>query len=104
MFSTLLTFTLVTLLWVFFRAGTLDQAFSLLGRIFSPWDVGSGITQLGMAWSDAARLLLTLTVLPLLQREDRDPLTQTFLFLIIALAWLIRLDTGGISAFIYFRF
>ena len=107
--SCALTFFTVTLLWVFFRAETLTQAFGLFGRLFSAWDIGSGIRLLGIRWQDAVRLALSLAALPLLPRlsgckESGFGMKQVFLILVIVLAWWIRLDTQTAGAFIYFQF
>lgn len=105
-----ITYVLVTLGWVFFRAQTLPQAFDLFARIFSPWDLSLGIAQLGIGITELIRLLLSLAACPLLLRlnaeqssRQRD-LTYVFLALVIALAWWIRLDSGTASAFLYFQF
>ncbi len=58
---------------------------------------------------DAARFALALGVSPLLwqltdeKRRETD-LVYVFLILAIALAWVIRLDTDTVSAFLYFQF
>lgn len=107
--SCALTFLTVTLLWVFFRAETLTQAIGLLGRLFSAWDIDSGIRLLGIRWQDTVRLALSLAALPLLPRlsdcrESHFGMKQVFLILVIVLAWWIRLDTQTANAFIYFQF
>ena len=108
--SGFLTYTLVTLGWVFFRAQTMAQAAGLLGSIFSPWHPAAGFAQLGVSVWDALRLALSLAACPLLIRLNREPaekqrdMTYLFLLLAIALAWLIRLDQNAASAFIYFQF
>ena len=105
-----LTYALVTLGWVFFRAQTLAQAADLLLCIFSPWNSAAGFAQLGLSGWDALRLALSLAACPLLIRLNREPaekqrdMTYVFLLLAIALAWLIRLDQNAVRAFIYFQF
>ena len=108
--SGFLTYVLVTLGWVFFRAQTMAQAADLLLRIFSPWNLSAGWAQLGVNGWDALRLSLSLAACPLLIRLNQEPaekqrdMTYLFLLLAIALAWLIRLDQNAVSAFIYFQF
>ena len=107
--SGILTFCLVTLLWVRFRAQSIPQALSLYGRLFSAWDIPAGLGLLEMTWQDAVRLVFSLAVMVLLPRfwgKDARPreMTLVFLLLVIAIAWWIRLDTGAASAFIYFQF
>ena len=106
----LITYTLVTLGWVFFRAQTMPQAFDLFARIFSPWDPSLSFEQLGIGCMEIIRLLLSLVACPLLLRlkaeqsgRQRD-LTCVFLVLVIALAWWVRIDSNAASAFIYFQF
>ena len=105
-----LTFSLVTLGWVFFRAETLAQAGLLLSKIFSPWDWTAAWAQTGLTLRDALRLLLSLAALPLLNAIGQKPeaprrdMALLFLLLAVALAWLIRLDQHAASAFIYFQF
>ena len=52
---------------------------------------------------------LTLLLFPLLHRvsrEDRQipPLWLALLALAVGLSWLMRLESGAVSAFIYFQF
>ena len=105
----LLTFSLVTLLWIFFRAQSLAEALTFFGSLFSAWDLRSGLACLGMDWADAASLTLALAASPLLWRlcgeKDREhPMVYVFLLLTVALAWFVRLGVSGDSAFIYFQF
>ena len=107
--ATALTFCLVTLLWIPFRAQSLSEAASLTAALFSPWNVTAGLSLLGMGWTDAARLMLSLGAFPLLWRleQEKPRLPQTAAVLLIAsvaLAWLMRLGSGAASAFIYFQF
>ena len=104
------TYGLVTLCWVFFRAETLSQAAGLFSRIFSPWDPAAGWAQLGLSGWDVPRLFLSLAALPLINSLSRQPekprpdILYVFLLLAIALSWLIRLEQNAVSAFIYFQF
>ncbi|MBR0081635.1 MAG: MBOAT family protein [Clostridia bacterium] len=105
-----ITYALVTLGWVFFRAQTLPHAFDLLVRIFSPWNPSLARAQLAIGIPELIRLLLSLAACPLLlqlgaeQSQRQRDLTYVFLVLVIALAWWVRLDSGTVSAFIYFQF
>ena len=104
------TYGLVTLCWVFFRAETLSQAAGLFSRIFSLWDPAAGWAQLGLSGWDVPRLFLSLAALPLINSLSRQPekprpdILYVFLLLAIALSWLIRLEQNAVSAFIYFQF
>ena len=107
--STALTFFCVTLLWIFFRASSVSQAWNLFSVLFSRWNVLEGIGILQMTWQDSVRLLLSVAgmiYLPYLTAKNENPryMTQVFLVLAILVAWWIRLDTGTASTFIYFQF
>ncbi len=107
--GTALMFAYVTLLWIFFRAQSLAQAMQLFGSLLSAWDVRAGWSLLALTAEDAARLALSLAVLPLLDRlsdrEDREPMpVYVFLLLSIAWAWSLRLSEHAANAFLYFQF
>lgn len=105
-----LTFALVSFAWLFFRAESVGQALALAGALFSPWHLEAGAACLGMGMADLSALALTVFCLPALNRltgeKGRETPDMTYVFLTLAagLAWLIRLETGGDSAFIYFQF
>ena len=107
---TALTFSVVCLLWIFFRAESLAQAGTFLACLFSPWDLSLGAAQLGIRWIDLLWLCFGLAQLPLLYRL-RKPATAglrdmvyVLLLLCIAFAWLYALDRNIQNAFIYFQF
>lgn len=108
--SAALTFLAVSLGWVFFRAATLPQAFSLIGRLFSPWDLRAGLSLLDLHTEDWLRLLLALLPARFLDRLTREgvptprDMSLVYLLLCIALAWLLREAQNAPSAFIYFQF
>lgn len=111
MVSTAFTSAAVSLCWIFFRAESLGHAGLLLGRLFSPWNPPAGLACLGLTPMDGVRLALILALLPGLERlgwggkgERPAPMTCVYLFLAIAAAWLIRLNSGGAGMFIYFQF
>lgn len=103
------TFAAVTLTWVFFRAESLPHAGMLLHSLFSGWDVPLALTQLGMSVTDALQLVGVLLLFPLLHRlsEEDKPVPDLWLALLvlaIGFSWLMRLESGAVSAFIYFQF
>lgn len=103
------TFSLVCFTWIFFRAESLQHAGLLIGRLFSPWSPADALAQLAWTAADTCRLLLTLAVLPLMHRlslpdEREGDMTCVLLIIVIALAWLVRLESDVVSAFIYFQF
>ena len=104
-----LTFAAVSFAWIFFRADSLGHAAMLIGRLFSPWDLQAGLACLGAGSTDGLRLALILALSPavyrLSQEEERTAdMTYVYVFLSIAIAWLIRLGQGGANTFIYFQF
>ena len=67
------------------------------------------LTQLGMQEMDVLQLCGILALFPLLHhlsREDRSApdVWLVLLTLAISLGWLMRLESGAVSAFIYFQF
>lgn len=107
--SICLTFTIVTLLWILFRAESLNHAQMLYGRLFSGWNVAQGLGQTGITWEDGIRLALSIAAFPLLARLNQEEkternMTYVFLVIVIAAAWVIRITTQAGSAFIYFQF
>ena len=102
--------------WVFFRANGLSHALLLISRLFSRWDVPSGVALLTSAArpiSPVALLILflsialTLRCLPALTEEEPPPVPDAawvFLLLAIGAALFIRLDSGTANTFIYFQF
>lgn len=110
MLSAALTIPAVSLGWIFFRAASLPQAVSLVGRLFSPWDLRAGLSLLGFRAEDWLWLLLAMLPVRFLDRLTRDKapaprdMSLVYLLLGIALAWLIRVAQDAPSAFIYFQF
>lgn len=107
--SAALTFAAVTFGWIFFRADSLGRAAMLIGRLCSPWDVPAGLACLGLTVTDGLRLVLTLALLPAVERlgwgEERPrDMVFVYFFLAVAVSWLIRLGSGGAGTFIYFQF
>ena len=105
-----LTFLFVSFAWIFFRAGSLDQAFALIGRLCSSWNLRAGFAALEMGLSDALWMGFALAQAPLLDRLTREEeapprdMAMVYLTFCVALAWLIRLEQNAPSAFIYFQF
>ncbi len=109
MFRRVSTLAFVCLAWIFFRAESLPHAFMLCSRLFTAWDWQAALAQLNMTAADAVRLVLTLAMFPALHRlsltEEREgDMTYVLFALAIALAWLVRLESHAVSAFIYFQF
>ena len=108
-FMTAATFTAVTLTWIFFRAESLPHAGLLLHSLFSPWSIPAALAQLGMSVMDVLQIAGILLLFPLLHRvsEEERPVPDLWLVLLVlavGLSWLMRLESGAVSAFIYFQF
>ena len=107
--TTAATFAAVTLTWIFFRAESLPHAGFLLQQLFSGWNPSLALSQLGMGIPDALQLIGVLLVFPILHRLSREDSAAPALWLLllamaIGFGWLMRLESGAVSAFIYFQF
>lgn len=112
----ILTLTAVCFTWLFFRANDLVHAGLLLGQLFSPWQVSTGIDLLMTAsirnTQPVTLLLLLCGLLLILCRlpavtDEQTPVPDAAwagLLLAICAAVLIRMDAGTANAFIYFQF
>lgn len=113
------TFLLVTFAWLFFRAGSLEEAGLLLRGLTSGWDsVGwqRALSLMELTADTALRAALSVLCLLLLERADWSRGTddtegavtaaQGIFFLVstVAVAWLALLAANGENAFIYFQF
>ena len=112
----ILTLGAVCFAWIFFRAENLWHALGLIQRLFSVWDIRSGLELLMSASRHGVSapalgalglmLLLTLNRLPVITDERKElPLTVwAAVLLALLLGMLIRADSGTANAFIYFQF
>ena len=103
-----LTFAFVCFAWIFFRAGSVADAFTLISALPSGWN---SLPRLGMEAADLAQLVLGVLLLVRLQcwpapvRQERRAAGTVFcLTACAALAWLSLLAEGAGNAFIYFQF
>ena len=63
MFRRLCTFTLVTFAWIFFRASSLTDALTVVGRIFTqPLPIG-GVSELGLSYPSLVVLMISVIAL-----------------------------------------
>jgi D-alanyl-lipoteichoic acid acyltransferase DltB (MBOAT superfamily) len=102
------TFHLVCLGWVFFRAESLGSAFEVLGRLARGWEGGAGLVTPGVVGAIAAMLLLqNLPRMPAasVQRalSRLGPVLQGATFALVLFA-ITSLGPQGVSPFIYFQF
>lgn len=99
------TFLLVGITWLFFRAATMADAWTLLSRIATGWSPDTLLRYPISQLLPGAAGLICLAVLP--KKRPQGPqavLTGLYLFTAIALAWLIALRGDGQNAFLYFQF
>ena len=109
----LLTFCAVCFAWIFFRASTVADAFTVIGRIFSPWQMGGLLSGLGMTAAEFLTALVLAALLPFLDKlpalsESRQPSRSGYLYFLLIIAILfcrfLTLNEYGETAFIYFQF
>ena len=101
------TFLLVSFPWLFFRAETLEDAATLLSRVFIGWD--SLFTTFELIFPSIALLLFCLPLAEHLPKAGQNNWSSSALTVFcavtaIVIAWLAQLSSGGQNAFIYFQF
>ena len=112
-----LTFILVSFAWLFFRANSMADAVTLLGRLFSGWtDVGTTLSAMGLGAVEIVTTLFSILVLTKIDKmltygdepDGSDVLTKDGGFIyfvwIILFAWVLLLSKDMMSTFIYFQF
>lgn len=104
----ILTFHLVCLGWVFFRADSLSTAFSLLARLVTGWNAPVGLVSPLVIGT--ILMMLGLQYVPHLTADrivdrvaDLRPVTMGAVFA-MALFIITTLGPQGVAPFIYFRF
>ena len=112
------TFILVGIAWLFFRANTVSDAFTLLERLFTGWGVGLPETLEAMGLGTVAILMTVLSILTLIMidrmlihsdgPDGSAALTKNGSFIyfvwIVVFAWALLLSKDMMSTFIYFQF
>lgn len=115
---TVITFFLVCFAWIFFRAGSIAEAGSLIAALFTGWGDPLSVTISLMGWNMVRVLTVGISILLLLlldrllthgDEADGSALyleRQGYIYLIwgIAFAWVLLLSKGMDSTFIYFQF
>ncbi|MFN8633172.1 MAG: MBOAT family protein [Chloroflexota bacterium] len=103
----LLTFHLVCLAWVFFRASTVESAFEILWRAMTAWRVGSAVDPLLVVTIVGAIGLQLLPAGLAARLEDRFarlPLSAQAVAMGIFLGLTVILGPAGVAPFIYYQF
>jgi D-alanyl-lipoteichoic acid acyltransferase DltB (MBOAT superfamily) len=107
-----LTFNFVSFAWIFFRAGTMQDAGVMLTQIFSSFKPGNYATVL-MAYLPVVVLIVSgyiMHFLPVTVKEAyrglfiRIPLVFKFLIAAVVAVLLYKVGTDVVQPFIYFRF
>ena len=107
-----LTFNFVSFAWIFFRAGTMEDAGVMLTQIFSSFTPGNYGTVL-MAYLPVVVLIVSgyvMHFLPVTVKEAyrglfiRIPLVFKFLIAAVIAVLLYKVGTDVVQPFIYFRF
>src|SRR5690606_31037132 len=102
----LLTFHVVCLGWVFFRAPTLSEAFDVLGRLFD-FGTGRGVNLMVVATIVvflATQFVPSDAVGRLQARFSELEAWQQGVLLALCLMFTSALSPGGVAPFIYFAF
>lgn len=119
---TVITFILISISWLFFRANSLSDTLSLFGELFGGWgdvNIVGSLNTLGLSLSSIITIILSIIILKLLDlqvstkmHENRENTaisgTRVTVYLTltwcVAIAWMILLLSDVNSAFIYFQF
>lgn len=117
-----ITFTLVCLAWMIFRANSFADLWTLMKTLFTGWggvSIGASLEALGMSTVSLVTVILSVIVLGQLDnqintRPNLDnsalpispsrSLVYVSLCWTVAIAWIILLASNTESAFIYFQF
>lgn len=119
---TVITFILVSITWLIFRANSLSDMTALFGELFCGWgdvNIFNSLAALGLTLRSIITIILSVIILKLLDlqistkmNEDREnteiSATRISAYVVItwcvAVAWMILLASNVDSAFIYFQF
>ena len=111
-----ITFLLVCLAWVFFRANSIADAFTLLGALFTRHgSVSSALATMQLDTVSILLIVFSIASMIILDRlvsydehDGSDVLVRngSFIYYVFAimLVWLLLLSRGQSSTFIYFQF
>ncbi len=110
------TFALVCFSWILFRANSISDALTLIGKLFSPWGsladtlIGLDMSLIPVLITAVSIILLTLfdNIAANEKLAENGALSHQYtagvIALAVAAAWCLLLSHGGASAFIYFQF
>lgn len=110
-YRTVLTFALVTVGWVFFRAETISDAFTYLKRIVTVFSVGDYSHPNGYRLIDYLLLLLFFVAYEyIIRNKERNPISfknkyvRLLVYILLVFLMLLFYDDGVDRSFIYFQF
>jgi alginate O-acetyltransferase complex protein AlgI len=111
-FGWLLTFALVSLLWIPFRATDMESTWTMYTKIFSNFEWQPVIYVLQNNWALPVILLMgyLMTVLPHaikekgLQLHRSSGLAVQLLMIVFVIQWLLQMRSSVVQPFIYFQF
>lgn len=121
-FKRTITFILVMIAWVAFRAGSTDEMLLLYKTLFTGWSgisISASLEALGLGAVKAVSVVLSVYLVKQLDKmialknhpdgsysevTPSNALLYITLAWSIAAAWLVLLSQGGASSFIYFQF
>ncbi len=115
------TFLLVLIAWVAFRANSTSDMISLYKTLFSGWSglqIGASLSALSLDWVKIISIVLMIYIVKQLDLqialrnspsgEYKGTFASGFVYIVlcwtVAVAWLLLLSSGGASSFIYFQF
>ena len=113
-----ITFILVCLSWLLFRANSITDTGILTRALFTSWDAGffsETMTAMGITPTAALVAVFATAIMVMLDRICEKEIvsekgfrsyeyTAVTLAVTVAVAWMLLLSVGGASAFIYFQF
>ena len=114
----IVTFILVDFAWLFFRANSMHDVGVLLKKLFTTWDIAPSATFSMMSVTLISALVVVFAILIMNQLDNAVnhydvpdgsaaiAKRGTFLYMTwaVVFAWMILLQGGGASTFIYFQF
>ena len=113
----IITFVLVDFAWLFFRANSIRDAFSLIKTLFSGWaNTGATLEEMGLTPIAIALAVLSILTLIMIDKmltyddlpDGSDVISRrggfVYYVFMILLAWILLLSKDMTSTFIYFQF
>ena len=110
-FKILLTFILITITWIFFRAQTISEALSYIVHLFSDFTYSPYMHPMGYRMVDYFILLIIFIFYEyLIKNDERTPfpfknrIVRFLIYMVMIFGLLMFYDSGLDRSFIYFQF